>query len=107
MAGNNAITLPVVQMGHVEKLVEFAQNQPHVQQLASQQTIVQDLKKQDDQVPRADKAAYRRVRAKEEEESGGDPRRPLSQDKEQREAPEEDKAPPAVPWSGHLLDVKV
>ena len=106
MTENFAISLPVVQMGHVEKLVEMSQNQPHVQQLATQQNIVQELKKQDIRVAETQKAKNRRVRERSEEESGG-ARRDFSQGQRREEAPVEKEPDRAAAWTWCLVDVKV
>jgi hypothetical protein len=104
-----ALSLPVVQMGHVEKLVEMSQNQPHAQQLATQQTIVEELKKQDARIAKTQKAKNRRVRDRDEEESGNaPPRQNLSQERRRGETPAEEEADGAAPpWTGRLVDVKV
>ncbi|MDR2076747.1 MAG: hypothetical protein LBP61_07465 [Desulfovibrio sp.] len=106
MTENLAISLPVVQMGHVEKLVEIAQNQPQAQQLATQQGIVQELKKQDIRVAETQKTENRRVREREEEESGGG-RRDFSQGQRREEAPAEREPDRGAAWTGCLVDVKV
>jgi hypothetical protein len=109
MTGDLALTLPVVQMGHVEKLVEISQNQPHVQQLATQQNIVQELKKQESRVAETQRAKKRKIRDREEEESGGAaPRKHFSpKPREEKEARAEQESGHAAPWVGNLVDVKV
>jgi hypothetical protein len=108
MTGDLALSLPVVQMGHVEKLVEMSQNQPHAQQLAAQQTIVRELKDQDGRIAETQKAENRKVREQDEEESGGStPPRDLSRERRRGDAQAEQETDPAAPWAGHLVDVKV
>ena len=44
-------TLPIIQMGHVEKLAESLENQPVVQQQATQTEAERILREQNSQVP--------------------------------------------------------
>ena len=107
MTVDNTHALPVVQMGHVEKLVEVAQNQPHVQQLVAQQTIALELKKQDSQVAKTEKSEKgRRVGNSDEKDRQGQNARSHSQDgSQQEETPPEEEA--ASPWVGNNINVKI
>ncbi|MDR1360130.1 MAG: hypothetical protein LBJ82_04030 [Deltaproteobacteria bacterium] len=108
MSADLALSLPVVQMGHVEKLVEMSQNQPQAQQLAAQQTIVRELKNQDQRIAETQKTESQRVREREEQESGGDSaQRDCSQEQRREETPAEQEAEGKAPWAGHLVDVRV
>ncbi len=108
MTVDNTHALPVVQMGHVEKLVEVAQNQPHVQQLVAQQTIVQELKRQDGQVAKTEKSEKsRRVGNKDVDERQGNyaGNQPQGGSRQEEAPPEEEAA--ASPWVGNIINVKI
>ncbi len=110
MTVDNTLNLPVVQMGHVEKLVEVAQNQPHVQQLVAQQTVAQELKKQESQVPKTENAEKgRRVRDRDGDDRPGSNTRQHAQGNSpgKQDSPPEEEASPSTPWVGHLVNVKI
>lgn len=110
MSGDNTLNLPVVQMGHVEKLVEVAQNQPHVQQLVAQQTIAKELRKKDSQVPATEKSEEnRRVRDRDDDDrpdkqgkkkQGGSPN-------EDGSCPDDEASASESPWVGNIVNVKI
>ena len=110
----NMLPVPVIQMGLVEKLVEVAQNQPHVQQLVAQESARLAMKAEAERVPVVDVAEQnKKIRDR-------DPRR---ERKERRQAsapfPEgqadmqgsEDGADAgfsrAGPWAGQIVNMKV
>ena len=110
MSGDNTLNLPVVQMGHVEKLVEVAQNQPHVQQLVAQQTIAKELKQKETQVPATEKGEKnRRVRDRDDDD------RPGRQGKKKQgnppdadaNSPDDEAAACESPWVGNIVNVKI
>ncbi len=101
-------SLPVVQMGHVEKLAENLQNQPAVQQQVMHNEAERILREQNSKVPPAEesqKGKRRRVNERGEEkpkEGRPDHDRPAPRDGE----PEEPGAAPN-PWAGNILNLKV
>lgn len=105
----NTLPAPVIQMGHVEKLVEVAQNQSTVQQQISQEEAQKTLKAEAEQVAGTDRSAQgKKVRAKKDEEDG---RRQQAGSGGQRdakkEAPEEENANKGNPWSGHIVSITI
>ena len=110
MTVDNTLNLPVVQMGHVEKLVEVAQNQPHVQQLVAQQTVAQELKRQDSQVPKTENAEKgRRVRDRDEDDRPGKNAhgQPQGRSPDGERDPPEEEASSGSPWVGNIVNVKI
>lgn len=107
--------IPVVQMGHVEKIVEAVQNQPEVQQAVAQETAKSRLKAQEDQVPRVEKdREAEKLRTNEDGRNKQNPgREPVKKD--QRKAGANQPAPateetPARgdnPFAGHIVNLKV
>ena len=100
-------TLPIIQMGHVEKLAESLENQPVVQQQATQTEAERILREQNSQVPPAEspeKTQGRRVGGQGDGSGGknrGDKEHPPP-----RKQNEQD--PPAPnPWAGNILNLKV
>lgn len=108
----NTLPAPVIQMGLVEKIVETAQNQPHVQQLINQDFTQKALKAQSEQVPEVTSTEHgRRVR---EREGGQEGNQGQSQEERQaakqgaQEGDGDDRGPnKANPWSGHIVSVKI
>ncbi|MDR1490074.1 MAG: hypothetical protein LBS65_06265 [Desulfovibrio sp.] len=109
----NTLPAPVIQMGHVEKIVEMQQNQPYVQQLVARETAVQSLKSEREKVAASPKStASSRVR---ERDGGKGDRRPRQEDKtsdddfldvEARIVPDDEAEPGALP-AGSLIDIKI
>ena len=100
-------SLPIVQMGHVEKLAENLENQPVVQQQVTQLEAERILREQGSKVPTtesSEKPQRRRVG-----EQGGD--KPKDHAREGKEHPppkeHEEETPAANPWSGNILNLKV
>ena len=97
-------------MGHVEKLVETAQNQPLVQQQVTQELTSLELRRENTQVQKTDASEEsRKIKEKEREERRRQ-RQALRQkaatagevSEEGEEAPEKRE-----PWVGHLLNIKI
>ncbi len=100
-------SIPVVQMGHVEKVAENLETQPVVQQQATQTEAERILREQNSKVPppeSAEKTRGRRV-GERGEESGGKNRDGRQPPPRRNDADEEQ--PAQNPWSGNILNVKV
>ncbi|MDR3176576.1 MAG: hypothetical protein LBU06_08605 [Desulfovibrio sp.] len=109
----NTLPAPVIQMGHVEKIVELQQNQPYVQQLVARETAVQSLKTEREKVAATPQSvASSRVR---ERDGGKGDRRPRQENKardedfldvEARIVPEDEAEARSLP-AGSLIDIKI
>lgn len=103
---------PIIQMGHVEKIVEMAQNQPHVHQLINQEEAKKSLQTQSEQVAVTDKTAHgRKVMSKNEEEghrrqqqAATDERRP---DNDHEQECDKEVAKSDNPWAGNIVRITV
>lgn len=101
--------IPVVQMGHVEKIVEVVQNQPHVLQQVAQETAKNELRQQAGQVPQVNKSeAAHEIRTEadgqnKQQAAGG------QQHKEKDNQPDDQEEPPRGenPWAGHIVNLKI
>ncbi|MDR2799638.1 MAG: hypothetical protein LBB52_00035 [Desulfovibrio sp.] len=109
----NTLPAPVVQMGHVEKIVELQQNQPYVQQLVAKETAVQSLKAEREKVAAAPKSAESsRVRERDGGKGGRQPRQENKArdeeflDVEARIVPEDEAETRVLP-AGSLIDIKI
>lgn len=106
----NTMPAPVIQMGLVEKIVEVAQNQPHVQQLVAQEEAKKTLKAETEQVAETEKTRHgRKIRDKGEEESR-EQRQAGSGERQARdnEAPAEEEGPNKNgPWTGHIVSITI
>jgi len=108
----NTLPAPIIQMGHVEKLIEVEQNQSHVQQLVAQETAREALRAQGERVSEVETSERgRRVR---EREAGGNRRQPGGEGQAKREASGEgEEASPDSgsgkpnPWAGHIVNMKI
>lgn len=130
----NTLPAPVVQMGLVEKLVDAEQNQPHVQQLAAQQTMAKTLKRQGEQVPEVSGNEHgrkvhgreeererggrqkerqgrgaRSARNKDDEQGGAEARHPDEGQQHAAPSSEQPETQPGSgnPWAGNILNIKV
>lgn len=108
----NTLPTPVVQMGLVEKIVDAQQNQPGVQQLASQSVARHELEEAKSRVAGTDAAENsKKIR---DRQSGEDPsgnkrdehRKRNAAGKDAPPAPEE-STPTTKPWSGHIVNLKI
>ncbi len=101
----------MVQMGHVEKIVEQAQNQPHVQQLVAQEVTKAELQQANSQVQQVDgPEAGRKVDDRKKERrkgQGGGGRRPGREGPGGNPDEEEAERQGVSPWSGHIVNVKI
>lgn len=108
----NTLPAPVIQMGHVEKIIEVEQNQPYVQQLVTQEAAREALKAQGERVSEVEVADRgRKVR---EREAGGNRQQPGGEGQAKREAAGEGEEASSGsgpgqpnPWAGHLVNVKI
>lgn len=106
----NTLPAPIIQMGHVEKLVEVAQNQSYVQQQVSRDEARKTLKTEAEQVAGTDRSAHgRKVREKEEDEGR---RRQHAGDGKQRSdaeeaAEKEERSNKDNPWAGHIVSITI
>ena len=112
MSEMSMLPVPVIQMGLVEKLVEVAQNQPHVQQLVAQELARQAAKAQTEQVPQVD--ASERGKKIRDRESGQKKReqhhasgQPSGEQNEDGQQSAEDGPHTANPWAGQIVNMKV
>lgn len=106
----NTMPAPVIQMGHVEKLVEVVQNQPHVQQLVAQEEAKKTLKAQSEQIAGTDKTASgRKVRDRGEEEGNQHQQAGLDGESrgDKKDPPEEERANKNNPWAGHIISITI
>ena len=111
----NTLPAPVVQMGLVEKIVEMEQNHPQVQQLVSQETAAQELKKQSTQVPKIENSEPgKKIRDREAGQQGKKQHASGKKGHAAEEDPsaEENAAPETMPheanpWAGHIVNVKI
>lgn len=101
---------PIIQMGHVEKIAEVAQNHPEAQQQAAQELAREANKRDNSRIIAADASAQGRKIG--EREAGGQGERRF--DKKQppdENAPDEAEADAASasadPWTGKILNVTV
>ncbi len=111
MSGPTAIPLPIVQMGHVEKLAEVAQNHPEVQQSVAQQLAKSALQKQKTLVPQVDTTEQgKRVREREAQRDKRQSRRERKAggktDEDAGDA-QEARSSDDNPWAGHILNLKI
>lgn len=106
----NTMPAPVIQMGHVEKIVEAVQNQPYVQQLVAQEEAKKTLKAESEQIAVAEKTALsRKVRDRGDEEGsrqqhagpGGESRG------DKPDSPDEEGRNKNNPWAGHIVSITV
>lgn len=107
----NTMPAPVIQMGHVEKIVEAVQNQPYVQQLVAQEEAKKTLKAESEQVAVAEKTAQsRKVRDRGEEE-GSRQQQHAGPDGEpggdKTDSPDEEGRNKNNPWAGHIVSITV
>lgn len=113
MSVEQGLPLPVVQMGHVEKIVETAQNQPHVQQLVAQELAAAELQRANSQVQKTEVTeAGRKVDDRKKErrkgQQGGDGGRSQARDASGAETDgEEPDRQGMSPWAGHIVNVKI
>ena len=108
----NTLPAPVIQMGLVEKIVDTAQNQPHVQQLVAQEAALQALKAQGERIAGTEVLANsRKVRDREEGQGrqGRDPgRQRADDDASEDEAAQADTSPAQPsPWAGNIVNIKI
>lgn len=106
MSVTNTLPAPVIQMGLVEKFVEVNQNQPYVQQLVAQEMAKEALKEQSGRVRETEKPAEGK---KVDDRQGGGNRQDARQMKDRQPGGGDDAedAPPAKPWAGHILNLKI
>lgn len=116
MSELNMLPVPIVQMGLVEKLVEVEQNQPHVQQLVAQESAKQAMKAEAERVPQVDASEHgKKIRNRdsnqEKKERRQTPDRSSGGKGEAQTAAEDDaseiETPPANPWAGKIVNMKV
>ena len=110
MSVEQGIPLPVVQMGHVEKIVEQAQNQPHVQQLVAQEIAARELQKANSQVQKTDVSEPGRKvddKKKQQRERGGGRSSKYEAKGEEMPDEAEDDRQGMEPWSGRIVNVKI
>ncbi|MDR2124075.1 MAG: hypothetical protein LBP38_03720 [Desulfovibrio sp.] len=109
----NTLPAPVVQMGHVEKIVEMQQNLPYAQQAALGDAAVRALEREREKI---EAGAEAELAAKVRERAGGRGGRNAgggSQPAPERERgggeADEDGggAKSGRPWSGRLLDITI
>lgn len=106
MSVTSTMPAPVVQMGLVEKIVEMEQNQPHVQQLVSQEIARQALAEQSKRVTEPDSSAKgRKVDEKNRDQQRRERQQEQRQAAQQHESDEEEAQ--TRPWSGHLVNIKI
>ena len=108
----STLPAPVIQMGHVEKIVEVAQNQPQVQQQVAQEAAVQTLREQQRRVAGVVTAKEgKRVREREaggrgRQEAEADRHPPSGQgragDAESGDGPHREN-----PWAGRIVNLKI
>ena len=109
---HNSLPLPLVQMGHVEKLAEAAQNHPQVQQQILQETAAQALREQNSQVPATDeteepllKDLGDRQEKKRRGRRGSRAKKAGTTEKEETSSPS--GSPGGNPWAGNIINVKI
>jgi hypothetical protein len=110
---------PVIQMGHVEKIVEVAQNQPQVQQQVAQEAALQTARERQQRIAGIETTKQgRRVREREagekkRQKAGPDRRKAPPGQAPPGQAPEDEAAAPAGEarttnlWAGRILDLKI
>ncbi len=110
---HDPVALPLVQMGHMEKVVEVAQNHPQVQQQVMQEIAAREIKAEQDAVPEVEdshKSEGAKLRAAEERRE----RREKRQGKRNM-PPAEAETPPTLessphddnPWAGNIVNLKI
>lgn len=110
----NNLPSPVIQMGHVEKIVEVQQNHPHMQQLAAQEEVAAALLRDKGRIDETQNSkAGKKVREKDEDEE----RRRRREERERQAAKalaggddaedEEGSRKAESPWAGHIVNVKI
>jgi hypothetical protein len=109
----STLPAPVIQMGHVEKIVEVAQNQPQVQQQVAQEAAVQTLREQQRRVAGVDTAKEgQRVREREaggrgRQEAEADRHSPSGQETGGGDAESGDDPRKGNPWAGRIVNLKI
>ncbi len=114
MSEMSMLPVPVIQMGLVEKLVEVAQNQPHVQQLVAQELARQAAKAQTEQVPQVDASERgKKIRDRESGQKKREQRHASGQSSGDHNTDElgqesaEDGPHTDNPWAGQIVNMKV
>lgn len=114
MSINNTLPSTIIQMGHVEKIVEVQQNQPHMQQLAAQDEAAAQLLREKGRIEGTEKSqSGKKIREKNEEDE-----RKRKREEQQRRAAgnaQEDETGLLTdeerktenPWAGNILNVKI
>jgi hypothetical protein len=98
---------PIVQMGHVEKVVETAHSHPEVQQHVSQEIARKNLQDQRSQVEKGQGAEKTGESKVNKDGKGGST--PHQQPKKDRKPLPESPEPsePANPLAGNIINVKI
>jgi hypothetical protein len=105
----NSLPAPVVQMGHVEKIVEMQQNLPYAQQAAMGDAAVRALDRAREKIEAgAETESSVKVRERDGGRSGGG-RQPAPEREADGGEDGEDGggAKSGRPWSGRLLDITI
>jgi hypothetical protein len=108
----NSLPAPVVQMGHVEKIVEMQQNLPYAQQAAMGDVAVRALDRAREKIEAgAETESSTKVRERDGGRGGrnGGGSRPAPEREADGGAAGEDGdgAKSGRPWSGRLLDITI
>jgi hypothetical protein len=107
----NTLPAPVVQMGHVEKIVEMQQNLPYAQQAAAGEAAVHTLERARGKIEAGGKTESSvKVRERDGGRGGGSGgRQPAPERKADDGEADEDGggAKSGRPWSGRLLDITI
>ncbi|MDR2604977.1 MAG: hypothetical protein LBC55_06475 [Desulfovibrio sp.] len=108
----NTLPAPVVQMGHVEKIVEMQQNLPYAQQAATAEEAARSLERAREKIEAgAETESSVKVRKREGGRGGG--RGGGSRPAPEKEADGGEAGEDGVgaksgrPWSGRLLDITI
>ena len=99
---------PIVQMGHVEKVVESEHSHPEVQRHVAQEIARKNLEAERTQVEKtqgSEKTGRSKV-FKDGGKGGSDPRQ--RQERERKPLPESpEPSEPANPLAGHIINMKI
>ncbi len=114
----NTLPAPVVQMGLVEKIVDQQQNQPHALLQAEQEASREQLKAEAQRIGKSELVEQgRRVRDRGEKQrekqpgpehrGGNRPGQPPAESFAGQESALPEETPPANPWAGNIVNLKI
>lgn len=106
------MSVPIIQMGLVERLAVTEQSQPLLQQLAAQDITRQAMKAESERIPEVDSTEHsKKIREREGGQGRKEKRQASSQprpDKQDDQNEQGENGPSkANPWAGQIVNMKV